>query len=148
VSATSSSPTAPTSTVPILFSSQTTGVCTTGGVNGSTVTIVAAGSCTIAADQAGDTNYNPAPQVTQNFNIAKAPVQFTAIDPLYFTSFGDTTTTVTGKLSRPGHPEIFPPDAPTIAVTPNSTVLTSGVPVGSAARSPRPARHLHPARTR
>ena len=54
---------------PVTFTSQTTGVCTTGGANGSLVTAVAAGSCTIAADQAGDATYARAPQVTQSFRI-------------------------------------------------------------------------------
>ncbi len=51
------------------YSSLTTGVCTVSGIN---VTIVTAGTCTIAADQAGDGVHNPAAQVTQSINIAKA----------------------------------------------------------------------------
>ncbi len=35
-----------------------------------TVTLLAAGTCTIAADQAGDANWNAAPQVTQSFAVA------------------------------------------------------------------------------
>ncbi len=70
VSATSTSPTAPPSNIPIIFSSQTTAVCTTGGTNGATVTLVAAGICTIAANQAGNANYNPAPQVLLGFSVA------------------------------------------------------------------------------
>src|SRR5439155_3509043 len=69
VSATSLSPTAPSSGIAITFASLTTAVCTTGGINGATVTIVAAGSCTIAANQLGNANYNAAPQVTQTFII-------------------------------------------------------------------------------
>jgi hypothetical protein len=45
------------------------GDCT---VSGSTVHITGAGSCTITASQAGDGNYNPAPDVAQTFSIAKA----------------------------------------------------------------------------
>src|SRR5205823_4713180 len=45
------------------------GACT---VSGTTVTITGAGSCTITASQAGDTNYNAAPNVPQTFTIAKA----------------------------------------------------------------------------
>jgi hypothetical protein len=33
------------------------------------VTIIAVGTCTIAADQAGNTNYLAAPQVQQSFTI-------------------------------------------------------------------------------
>ena len=45
------------------------GVCT---ITGSTVHITGAGSCTITAKQAGDTNYNSAPDVPQSFNVAQA----------------------------------------------------------------------------
>lgn len=55
-----------TFTAPITTSSLTPSVCT---VNGMTVTIVSVGTCTIAANRAGDANYNPAPQVTQNIDI-------------------------------------------------------------------------------
>jgi MBG domain (YGX type) len=61
----------------VSFSSTTTAVCT---VSGTTVTLVAAGTCTIAADQAGDASYNPAPQVTQSFEVAKAELTITAED--------------------------------------------------------------------
>ncbi|OGT13239.1 MAG: hypothetical protein A3F73_07820 [Gallionellales bacterium RIFCSPLOWO2_12_FULL_59_22] len=56
---------------PVTFSSTTTGVCT---VSGSTVTGVAAGTCTIAANQAGNANYAAAPQVTQSITVTLAPV--------------------------------------------------------------------------
>ena len=55
--------------LPVAFSSLTTAVCS---VTGNTVTLTGAGTCTIAADQVGDANYNPAPQVTQSFTVAKA----------------------------------------------------------------------------
>jgi C1A family cysteine protease len=53
----------------VTFSSLTPTVCTNVGA---TVTGVAAGTCTMAADQAGNASYNPAPQATQNFTV-KAP---------------------------------------------------------------------------
>jgi len=54
---------------PVIFSSLSNGVCTIGG---STVTGVSGGSCTIAANQAGNLQYNAATQVTQSFNVDKA----------------------------------------------------------------------------
>ena len=53
---------------PVIFSSLSSGVCT---ISGSTVTGVSAGSCSIAANQAGNTSFNAAPQVTQSFNVDK-----------------------------------------------------------------------------
>ena len=52
----------------VTFSSTTTNVCT---VSGSLVTGVAAGQCTIAANQAGDSNYLAA-QMTQSFTVTLA----------------------------------------------------------------------------
>jgi surface antigen len=46
-----------------------TGYCT---VSGTTVHLIAAGVCTINANQAGDVNYAPAPSVGQSFLIASA----------------------------------------------------------------------------
>ena len=55
-----------TSALTVTFGSQTPGVCS---VNGSTATMLAAGTCTIAANQAGNANYLAAAQRTQNFTI-------------------------------------------------------------------------------
>jgi hypothetical protein len=54
---------------PVVFSSLTPGVCT---VAGSTVSLNTIGTCTVAADQAGDATYSPAPQVTQSVAIVYA----------------------------------------------------------------------------
>lgn len=53
--------------LPVSYSSLTTDRCT---VAGTTVTMVAAGTCTLAADQDGDTSYAAATQATQNLQIA------------------------------------------------------------------------------
>ncbi len=59
-----------TSGNPVVFSSLTPDVCTTGGTNGATVTGLLSGACTIAANQAGvEGYYNAAPQTTQNLII-------------------------------------------------------------------------------
>jgi hypothetical protein len=52
--------------LPVTFSSTTPGICT---VSGSTVTGIAAGLCTLAANQAGNSSFSPAAQVTQSFSI-------------------------------------------------------------------------------
>ncbi|CAK0758166.1 exported hypothetical protein [Gammaproteobacteria bacterium] len=54
------------------FSSKTSSTCTVSGTNNSTITGVAAGTCTIAADQSGDTNHNSASQVTKNITVKSA----------------------------------------------------------------------------
>jgi Concanavalin A-like lectin/glucanases superfamily len=65
--ATSASPNAGT---PIVYSSLTGSVCS---VSGTTVTMLTSGTCTIAADQAGDANYEAAAQVSQSVELL-APV--------------------------------------------------------------------------
>ncbi len=56
----------------VSFSSSTTGVCTT--TSGGALTFVTAGSCTINADQSGDTATNAAPTVSRTFAVnAVAP---------------------------------------------------------------------------
>ncbi|MBA4371752.1 MAG: hypothetical protein C0402_02695 [Thermodesulfovibrio sp.] len=52
--------------LPVSFRSLTTAICT---VNGSQVRGIAAGTCRIAADQAGNASYNAAPRVTQDIII-------------------------------------------------------------------------------
>ncbi|MDP4028898.1 MAG: IPTL-CTERM sorting domain-containing protein [Gallionella sp.] len=59
-----------TSGLTVSFSSTTTGICTVSGTNGSTVTGVAGGTCTIAADQAGDSGYSAATQVRQSLTVS------------------------------------------------------------------------------
>lgn len=52
----------------VSYSSLTPTVCTVNASTGS-VTDFTSGTCTIAADQAGNANYNVAPQVTQNLTV-------------------------------------------------------------------------------
>lgn len=52
----------------VTLSSTTPAVCT---VSGGNITPVAAGTCTIAGDQAGNATYNAATQVTKNFTVDK-----------------------------------------------------------------------------
>ena len=58
-----------TSTLAVTFSSTTLAVCS---VAGTSVTMITVGTCTIAADQAGNANFNAAPQVLQSFLINQA----------------------------------------------------------------------------
>lgn len=56
-----------TSGLPVTFASSTGPIC---AVSGSTVTGSSPGTCTIAANQAGNATYSAAPQVTQSFTIS------------------------------------------------------------------------------
>ncbi len=75
-----------TSGNPVTFNSTTPAVCTTSGTNGGTVNGVKAGTCAIAANQAGNDNYNPAQPVTQSLPITT----------------GQTLTLTVTNLNKPG----------------------------------------------
>lgn len=84
--------------LPVTFTSQTTGVCT---VSASTVHIVSAGTCTIRASQAGDTNYLAASNVDQGFTVLQAvTVTLSSSDknPAMDTETITFTAVVTGVL--------------------------------------------------
>ena len=55
----------------VTFHSLTPRVCTVSGTNGSTVTLVAGGTCTIEATQSGNTDYSAATPVSQSFPVTK-----------------------------------------------------------------------------
>ncbi len=76
----------------VVYSSTTPLVCT---VSNGTVTMVTAGTCTIAADQVGDANWNAAAQVTQNVAIGKAAqtITFNAQGNQTYSSGGTFTIT-------------------------------------------------------
>lgn len=83
------------SNLPVSFASTTTGVCTTGGTNGSVVTFVSAGTCSVTASQAGNANFNPAADVTQSFAIGKAnQAPLVAIATPATLTFGAGTSTL------------------------------------------------------
>ena len=70
---------------PVTFTASPMNVCTSGGLNGSTITITGASSCTVTADQAGDSNYNAAASVPQSFTVNPKPITatLTAADKTY-----------------------------------------------------------------
>src|SRR5207302_1908811 len=64
----------------VSFASTTEPVCT---VAGSTVSLKAEGTCTIAASQPGDSEWEPAKQETQTFAVTRKPqtIMFTSTAP-------------------------------------------------------------------
>jgi RNA polymerase sigma factor (sigma-70 family) len=62
-------------------------------VSGSTVSFKAAGSCEIAADQSGDSDFNPAPTLVQTFDVAPAEDGY------------DLTVSATAVLDGKGNPQ-------------------------------------------
>ncbi len=92
-----------TSGLTVTFSSGSTSVCTSGGTNGSVFTFVGSGTCVVDANQAGNTNYNAAPQVQQSFSVkTNQTITFTSTAPGSASAGGATytpTATATSGLA-------------------------------------------------
>ncbi len=67
---------------------------------GSTVSFIGGGTCVIDANQVGDANWNPAPQVQQSFPVTAAPV----ITSANATSFTSTVPGSTFTVTTSGFP--------------------------------------------
>ena len=87
---------------PVRFTSTTAGVCT---VSGSMVTGITVGTCTIAADQAGNANFNAAPQALLSFNVSPAHQAISFGAASFVTVGGTGTVSATGGVT--GNPVRF-----------------------------------------
>ena len=89
---------------PVTFTSSDSNIATCTGLNGSTITIISSGSCTIYADQAGDGNYNAAVQVGQLLTITgpASAITFTAPTNGTLTVMNGATTLTSGDLITNG----------------------------------------------
>ncbi|MBK7660167.1 MAG: PQQ-binding-like beta-propeller repeat protein [Betaproteobacteria bacterium] len=63
--------------LPVTFASLTASVCTATGTNGTTLTLLATGSCTIRASQGGNANWLAAPNVERTFLVTSAFLKLT-----------------------------------------------------------------------
>lgn len=106
---------------PVVFASSTTAVCT---VNGTTITIEAAGTCTLTANQAGNDAYYPATEVSLDVAIAKAPQTITgaAANPVspMFVANGTFDVSATGGAS--GNAVVFASSNTAICTVSGTTV--------------------------
>jgi hypothetical protein len=89
------------------------GVCS---ATGSSVSFTGTGTCTIDADQAGDANYQAAPQQQQSFavGLASQAISFTSAAPTGVVA-GDPAYTVTAS-STSGLPVVFSADSSSAGV--------------------------------
>ncbi|CAN5161832.1 hypothetical protein BH11PSE9_BH11PSE9_16550 [soil metagenome] len=87
--------------LPVSFISLTPAVCT---VSGSTLTLVAAGTCSISASQAGDSAYSAAASITRSFTVVAPPAaqSITFTPPvLQLLSAGQVTLSATANSGLP-----------------------------------------------
>ena len=101
--------------LPVTFTidATATSVCS---IAGSTVSFMAVGTCVIDANQAGDANWNPAPQAQQSFTVGQGSqtISFTSTAPAA-AKVGGTTYNVTATATS-GLPVTFTIDATATSV--------------------------------
>lgn len=106
---------------PVIYASTTPSICT---VNADTVGLIAAGTCTLTADQDGDKiYYNPAPTVpldVEVYKIDQAITGFTA-DPAFGIVGDSVTLSVTGSGAS-GNPVVYASTTPALCGVTNDKV--------------------------
>jgi hypothetical protein len=99
--------------LPVTYASSTPEVCTT--TDAGALHVVAAGTCTVTASQAGDSTYAPAEQA-RTFTIAKATLTVTADDKSR--TYGEANPTLTATITG------FVNDDPASVVSGTPTLTT------------------------
>jgi hypothetical protein len=106
------------SSSPLVFGSNTPVACS---ISGTTVTMNAHGLCTLTADQAGDTIYNPAPTVLLTFHFEQFNVHATASSA--YGTIDPPTQQV--DYNMPAHFVVVPQPGFTASVTGDNCTVTS-----------------------
>ncbi|MEX8518076.1 MAG: lectin like domain-containing protein [Leptothrix sp. (in: b-proteobacteria)] len=111
----------------VSYTSLTPATCS---VNGSIVTGLAGGLCTIAADQAGNASYDPAVQVTQSITVAPAAqtLAFAAAPVVVLAGTGTVKATASSGLAA-----TYTATTPTICSVVTDPVAGTGTVTGLAA---------------
>ena len=120
-------------------------------MSGSTVSYLAAGSCVIDANQAGDASYTPAPKVTQTITVQSGPVFVLDSPPLTatsgqaydytFTASGTPAPTYTLAAGAPSWLTVHPATGELTGTPPSGTTsfsyaVTATNPQGAATAGP------------
>jgi YVTN family beta-propeller protein len=106
--------------MPVVFSSATPAVCTTSSMNGATITGVSVGTCTIFANQAGNANFDAAPQVSINIVVNIAP-QVISLGTGPF-AIGIPTALIR-SAGASGNPVVFTTSTPAICTVSGTDII-------------------------
>ena len=110
-----------TSGLAVSFGSTTTAVCTVTPVG--VVTITGAGTCSLTADQAGNSNYNAATQVTADITVNQVTQTIGAITPTTAVTFDDADFTVSATATS-GLAVSFGSTTPAVCTVTSAGVVT------------------------
>jgi hypothetical protein len=122
-------------TVTFTIDAAASSVCS---ISGSTVSFIGGGTCVIDANQAGNANYNPAPQVQQSF-VVNQPPAITSANSATFApgKTGQTFTVTTTGFPTGASMSIMDgggfPSAVTLTNNNNGTATISGTPASGTA---------------
>jgi uncharacterized delta-60 repeat protein/uncharacterized repeat protein (TIGR01451 family) len=98
--------------LPVTFTTTTPDVCVAGGENGSSITLIGPGTCTVRADQAGDDTWAPAVPVSRNFAVRQ--VAQTITFPSLTTTLITESPVVVSATASSGLPVTFTTTTPTV----------------------------------
>jgi hypothetical protein len=115
-------------------------------ISGNTVTLTGAGTVVLAANQAGNQNISPAPQVTTSFVVSKASQTITAFAAIPNVTYGVAPFTVTPPTASSGLPvSLYLVSGPaslsgdTVTILAAGTVTLEALQPGSSAYNAAPA---------
>jgi large repetitive protein len=106
--------------LPVTVTSLTTTVCAVSGATGTTVSLVGTGTCTLQADQAGDSDYAPAPAAQQSFTISPATITVALTGTQTYGSSGPTFTAT-----------VVAPAGTTLTGSPACSTVDTGSPIAA-----------------
>src|SRR5262249_24967882 len=131
----------------ISFSTTPPAVCTSGGAGGATITLVGPGTCTVQASQGGNANYNPAPSITQSFNVTKVNQSITfgalsnkrlAQSPVAVSATASSGLAVTFTTATPGVCTATGKNGATIKLVATGTCTVQAAQAGNATYNAAP----------
>ncbi|MBW8862078.1 MAG: PxKF domain-containing protein [Acidobacteria bacterium] len=108
----------------VKYSSLTPDVCT---VNGSAVSYISTGTCTVAADEAGNDIYDPAAQATQSVNVVKMTQAITVTSAAPAPGYINGTYPVGATGGASGNPVRITVGPPNVCTVSSNTVRFVGV---------------------
>ncbi len=114
----------------IAYSSLTATVCSVNATSG-VVTGLTVGTCTVAADQAGNANYNAATQITVSTSVGKAAQTLTFGAAPTLTVGGTATVVATSAAPNSGNPVTYTSTTPLVCSVNSASGTATGVGVGS-----------------
>jgi hypothetical protein len=103
-------------------------------ISGNTVTITGAGAVVLAANQAGNANYNAASDVTMSFTVSKATHTIAAFASIENKTYGDAPFAITAPTSSIGLPVALSIKSGPATISGNTVTITGAGTVVLAAK--------------